>query len=101
MVSSAPTKSVNTLSTWSRPAKTVMMSELGFVYFLARTAVKNVLSVWATRQSVSSSVWAPPPLPRVPPGTGHALTSKAFESAGAPCEARSTATALEKSSRVW
>ena len=73
MVSSAPTKSVNTLSTWSRPAKTEMMSELGFVYFLARTAVRNVLSVWQpVSQSVSQSA-SPPvcaPLSRAPPENG-------------------------------
>ncbi len=43
--SSAPTKSVNTMSMWSRPARTVIISELGFVYFFAKTTVKNVLKV--------------------------------------------------------
>lgn len=43
--SSAPTKSVNAVSMWSRPDKTSMMSELGFVYFFDRTATRKMLNV--------------------------------------------------------
>lgn len=43
--SSALTNSVKTVSTWSRPARSSIMSELGFVYFLARIETIKVLRV--------------------------------------------------------
>ena len=49
MWSRDPTKSVKTASTWSRPARTVMMSELGLVYFLDRTADRKMLNVCSSR----------------------------------------------------
>jgi len=45
MESNALTKSVNTVSTLSSPASTSIISELGFVYFLASTATRKVFSV--------------------------------------------------------
>lgn len=45
MLSRAPTKSVKIVSTWSSPARTAIISELGFVYFLGRTAEKKVVRV--------------------------------------------------------
>lgn len=33
-------------SMWSRPASTVIMSELGFVYFLESTVERKVLNVY-------------------------------------------------------
>lgn len=45
IASKAATKSVKIWSTWSSPARTAMMSELGFVYFLGSTAEKKVVRV--------------------------------------------------------
>ena len=42
-VSSVATRSLNTVSTLSRPANTSIMSELGFVYFFESTLVRNTV----------------------------------------------------------
>ena len=47
MTSSAATKSVNTASTWSSPAITFMISELGFVYFFGRTEARKAVMVYS------------------------------------------------------
>lgn len=54
MLSSALTKSVKTWSTWSSPASTAIISELGFVYLLGRTAEKKVVRVCVVRDSLGS-----------------------------------------------
>ena len=43
VLSKAVTRSLNTVSTLSSPARTSIMSELGFVYFLEKTLVKNTV----------------------------------------------------------
>jgi hypothetical protein len=45
-VSKVATKSVMTASALSRPARTDIMSELGFVYFLVRAASRKTVKVW-------------------------------------------------------
>lgn len=50
MESNELTKSVKTASIWSRPASTVMISELGFVYFLERTAERKMLRVCSRKR---------------------------------------------------
>ena len=40
------TKSVNTASTRSSPARTLITSELGFVYFLLKIVTKNTVKVY-------------------------------------------------------
>lgn len=50
MESNELTKSVKTASIWSRPASTVMISELGFVYFLERTAERKMLRVCSCKR---------------------------------------------------
>jgi hypothetical protein len=45
MVSKELTKSVKTWSTWSSPANTAIISELGLVYFFGSTTEKNVVRV--------------------------------------------------------
>lgn len=49
ILSKMATKSEMTWSTSSSPARTVMTSELGFVYFLLRMLVKKTLNVCETR----------------------------------------------------
>jgi hypothetical protein len=44
-VSNVATKSVMTASASCRPARTEMMSELGFVYFLVRAASRKTVKV--------------------------------------------------------
>jgi hypothetical protein len=46
MPSSVLTKSVNTVSTWSRPARMVMMSELGCECFFVSTQERKTLRVY-------------------------------------------------------
>jgi hypothetical protein len=46
VTSSAATKSVKTASTWSNPAITFMISELGLVYFLGRTEARKAVAVY-------------------------------------------------------
>lgn len=46
VTSSAATKSVNMASTWSNPANTFIISELGFVYFLGRTEARKAVMVY-------------------------------------------------------
>lgn len=43
--SNAETKSVNVVSTSSRPVRTSMMSELGLVYFLLKRLTRNAVKV--------------------------------------------------------
>jgi hypothetical protein len=45
-ISRVATNSVNIASTWSRPASTLIMSELGFAYFFVRIAAKNAVKVY-------------------------------------------------------
>lgn len=45
-VSNEAMKSVMTASASCRPARTEMMSELGFVYFLVKAASKKTVKVW-------------------------------------------------------
>lgn len=68
------------------------MSELGFVYFLARTATMKVLSVYTPgyRSQNHLLIWCPWCM----------LTSRACKSA-TPCGFLSAATARENSCRVW
>jgi hypothetical protein len=54
VTSSAATNSVNTASTWSNPAKTFMISELGFAYFFVRTAAKKAVRVYSVSLDRSS-----------------------------------------------
>ena len=49
-VSKVAMKSVMTASALCRPARTEMMSELGFVYFLARAASRKMVKVWLVSQ---------------------------------------------------
>lgn len=46
VTSSAATKSVKTASTWSNPASTVIISELGFGYFFGRIQARNTVAVY-------------------------------------------------------
>lgn len=46
IVSTAFANSEKTTSTSSKPARTVMMSALGFVYLLAKTAPRTTVKVW-------------------------------------------------------
>lgn len=45
-VSSVAMQSVMTASASCRPARTEMMSELGFVYFLVKAASRKTVKVW-------------------------------------------------------
>jgi hypothetical protein len=45
VTSSAATNSVKTASTLSSPARTLIMSELGFVYFFERTDARKAVMV--------------------------------------------------------
>lgn len=45
VTSNTATNSVKTASTWSSPAITLIISELGFVYFLGSTAERNAVMV--------------------------------------------------------
>lgn len=49
-VSNVAMKSVMTVSALFRPARTAMMSELGFVYFLVKAASKKAVKVWLVSQ---------------------------------------------------
>lgn len=51
-ISNAPTKSAMTTSASCKPARTDMMSELGFVYFLVRAASRNTVKVWPVSQRI-------------------------------------------------
>jgi hypothetical protein len=85
VTSSAATKSVKTGSMRSNPAKTLIISELGFAYFLGRMEAKRAVAVFLCQ-----------PCPeRSRPG----LTSRACTSAGA-LPACMHVTALENSCRV-
>ena len=64
------TKSVNTASTWSNPANTLIMSALGFAYFFTRTEARKAVNVCLVSCMPRSS-------------DGFILTSKAWASAGA------------------
>jgi hypothetical protein len=93
MPSRAPTKSVNTVSTWSSPANTAMMSELGFVYFLVRTAEKKLVRVYAISIRIDIYISQPP--------LGMSPTSSACKSAAPKVPGFRQATARKKSCRVW
>ena len=45
VTSNVATNSVNIASTWSSPASTLIMSELGFGYFFVRIEAKNAVKV--------------------------------------------------------
>lgn len=47
VTSRAATKSDTTASTWSSPARTFMISELGLEYFLERTEARKAVMVFA------------------------------------------------------
>ena len=47
VTSSAATNSVKTASTWSNPARTLIISELGFVYFFTRTDARKAVPVFS------------------------------------------------------
>lgn len=51
MISNVATNSVNIASTWSRPANTLIMSELGFAYFLVRIDARNAVKVYVVSLS--------------------------------------------------
>jgi hypothetical protein len=53
-VSSVAIKSVMTESASYRPARTEMMSELGFVYFFVKAASRKAVKVWLVSHSVQS-----------------------------------------------
>jgi hypothetical protein len=65
-MSSVATKSAMTASASCRPARTDMMSELGFVYFLVRAASRKTVKVWlvSRRNCVRSFVAVPRAQPR-------------------------------------
>jgi hypothetical protein len=52
VTSRVATNSVNMASTWSRPASTLIMSELGFAYFFVRIEAKNAVKVYLSYKSV-------------------------------------------------
>lgn len=49
------TNSVNMASTSSRPASTLIMSELGFAYFFARIEARNAVKVYIVSLSCDRS----------------------------------------------
>ena len=51
VTSRVATNSVNIASTWSRPASTLIMSELGFAYFFVRIEAKNAVKVYLVSPS--------------------------------------------------
>jgi hypothetical protein len=55
-VSSVAMKSVMTASASCRPARTEMMSELGFVYFLVRAASRKTVKVWPVSLGLQCAV---------------------------------------------
>jgi hypothetical protein len=57
VLSSAVTRSLKTVSTLSSPASTSIMSELGFVYFLENTLVRNTVRFWLVSRGGYNSRW--------------------------------------------
>jgi len=55
VTSSVETNSVNMASTWSRPASTLIMSELGFAYFFVRIEARNAVKVYIVSLSYMKS----------------------------------------------
>lgn len=96
--SSAPTKSVKTVSTWSIPASTLMMSELGCAYFFESAEHRNILNV-CRRQSSNSQTPTASLTQRQQTSQGKELTSSACRSA-TPCPLFTAPTALANSSLV-
>lgn len=91
VLSKTATKSEMTWSTSSSPARTVMTSELGFVYFLLRMLVKKTVNVCETRlENMSRSLIFtgylhlvhknPPGRPQLLPHEWHGQRNAGFES---------------------
>ena len=90
MPSNTATKFEITWSTWSRPARTVMTSELGLVYFFFKTQARKTIKVYVTPQRLQDKAM----------DSMNIRTSSAYESTGLAPEAASRIARI-KSCWVW